>query len=160
MSLASPAPGLTAVSQREVRRHLSAGYRCHLVHRWPELWPGEKLQRCFGVNIGLALLSPLLIGRAPRPAVVFSSTLPALALGAGGWTQTRLVSASPSLPYFFFFSLKVAQSKFHLASLEEVKSSLLSVLIKTLFRLMIFSKDLIYRSPILWFVITKCRLYS
>ncbi len=145
MSLASPAPGLTAVSQGEVHQRLSACYRCHLVHGWPELWPGEKLQRCFGVHIGPALLSPLLIGRAALPALVFSSTsqLPLSGLTAElRWDWCLLY---PSLPSFL--SLKVAQSKFNLTSLEQVKSSPLSVLIKTLFRIMIFSKDLIYHLP-------------
>lgn len=125
-----------------IHQRLSAGYHCHLVHWWPELWPGEKLQRCFGVNIGLALLSPLLIGRAPLPALVFSST--SLLSLWGRVAELRSDCCLLYLFFLFFLSLKVSQSKFHRAGLEEVKSSLLSVLIKTPFRLMIFSKDLIY----------------
>lgn len=144
MSLASPAPGLTAVSHG-VHQRLSAGYHCHLVRWWPELWPGEKLQRCFGVNIGPALLSPLLIGRAALPAPVFISTSLLSLWGLAAELRWDWGLLCWSIPYFL--SLKVAQSKFNLASLEEVKSSPLSVLIKTLFRLMIFSKDLIYHLP-------------
>lgn len=115
-----------------------SGYHCHLVHRWPELWPGEKLKRCFSVNIGLALFVTPADWQSSSASSGIQLRLPAFAARGWwpGWNE-RALSALALLP------LEVAQSKFHLANLEEVKCSPLSGLIKSALRWMIFSKDLI-----------------
>lgn len=137
-----------------VHWRLSAGYHCHLVHGRPELWPrmGEAAKDVLLLISGPALLSPPPIGRAPLPAPP-----PGTLLSEREMKGCRL----PRHLYLLLFCvchLRFAQSKIHLASVGQVEPRPLSVLIKTLFRWLIFSKDLIF--VILWLAITGWWLYS
>lgn len=98
----------------------------------------KKVTKCFGFTVGLAPPSPLLIGR---------TSLTPRFLSEGQWLNSNEAGelAGPCFYLLFYlFIVDLTQSEFHPAGPEEVKSSLLSVLIKPLLRLMIFSKDLIY----------------